>query len=124
MDAGSGDFNNLRLQFCTELYVEFNDGRDLELWKNNFQFAVIPHLKELWFRRGVNFCINTVFPLLRLNEKNEKAFTSTSLERISAFIAEDHPILYLACQIAKVNNVWINDLNDPTEYISEYFPNH
>ena len=99
------------------------------MWKNNFQFDAVPHLINFHFVKGANFSKDAIFPLLKLSEKDEKAFTSSSLKEIDIYFVfrvldEDHPILYLLCQIAKLNNLSIRGLKgcsfgdiDPTEHL-------
>ena len=121
--SGGNHFNHPRFQFCISIQVFLDDGRDLEAWKNNFKFAVVPNLRFIHFIEGTTYQKNAYFPLLKLSEEDEKAFTCRSLKVIySDFWEKNHPVNYLACQIAKLNNLKFNDAHDPTEYLSKYFP--
>ena len=51
--SGGSHFNHPRFQFCTNLDVCLDDGRDLEAWKNNFKFAVAPH--HIHFYKGTTY---------------------------------------------------------------------
>ena len=47
--SGGNHFNHPRFQFCIDLVVFLDDGRDLEALKNNFKFVVAPDLAYINF---------------------------------------------------------------------------
>ena len=98
-------FHHPRLQLCRDITVHLKAGVDLIEWKNKFSCAVSPHLESIYLVM-VNYT-NPQFPLLKLSEKDAAAFTCPTLRLILSYFDEDHPITYLACQIAKLNNLKI-----------------
>ena len=102
----------------------------MEAWKNDFQSVTAPHLTHIQFNKGDDeYEEEFGFTMMQLSEENKKAFTWSNLERVFVqFVEEeDHPMIYFASQIAKLNNVKIyikGEEEDPTAYLEKHFPTH
>jgi len=98
-------FDHPRLQLCEQIFVCLKAGVDLEEWKNKFQFSICPNLTRLSFFEDYEYDPDTEFPFLKLTEEDATFFTISNLNSIFSSFAVDSPVTYLACQIAKLNNI-------------------